>query len=201
MSRIDQYLEAMLKKNASDLHFVSGDPIRARIHGELQVLVDQPLSADFAQEALYEIMDATTQRTFEKEEAADFAYEIEGVSRFRANAFRHLNGIGGMVGGGIFAVLGLSVDLAHGGAPVAFLIAGLVALLVIELVYLGTLQSRAVYAALIVTGLPLAVLLGWFVGSRVPGRDGTFPWSVLALAVVGTAMAFVLFTRQGNAAD
>jgi amino acid transporter len=37
-------------------------------------------------------------------------------------------GIGGMVGGGIFAVLGLSVDLARGGAPVAFLIAGSVAL-------------------------------------------------------------------------
>jgi amino acid transporter len=37
-------------------------------------------------------------------------------------------GIGGMVGGGIFAVLGLSVDLAHGGAPLAFLIAGLIAL-------------------------------------------------------------------------
>jgi amino acid transporter len=37
-------------------------------------------------------------------------------------------GVGGMVGGGIFAVLGLSVDLAGGGAPVAFLIAGVVAL-------------------------------------------------------------------------
>ncbi len=37
-------------------------------------------------------------------------------------------GIGGMVGGGIFAVLGLAVQLSHGGAPVAFLIAGLVAL-------------------------------------------------------------------------
>lgn len=37
-------------------------------------------------------------------------------------------GIGGMVGGGIFAVLGLTVDLTHGGAPVAFLIAGIVAL-------------------------------------------------------------------------
>jgi amino acid transporter len=36
-------------------------------------------------------------------------------------------GIGGMVGGGIFAVLGLSVDLTRGGAPVAFLIAGIVA--------------------------------------------------------------------------
>jgi len=37
-------------------------------------------------------------------------------------------GIGGMVGGGIFAVLGLSVHLARGGAPLAFLLAGLVAL-------------------------------------------------------------------------
>jgi amino acid transporter len=37
-------------------------------------------------------------------------------------------GVGGMVGGGIFAVLGLSVQLARGGAPLAFLIAGLVAL-------------------------------------------------------------------------
>ncbi|MCW8960258.1 MAG: APC family permease [Ignavibacteriaceae bacterium] len=38
-------------------------------------------------------------------------------------------GIGGMVGGGIFAVLGLAVQLSEGGAPVAFLIAGLVALI------------------------------------------------------------------------
>jgi len=37
-------------------------------------------------------------------------------------------GVGGMVGGGIFAVLGLAVDLARSGAPVAFLIAGGVAL-------------------------------------------------------------------------
>jgi len=37
-------------------------------------------------------------------------------------------GIGGMVGGGIFAVLGLSVELSGGGAPAAFMIAGIVAL-------------------------------------------------------------------------
>jgi len=37
-------------------------------------------------------------------------------------------GIGGMVGGGIFAVLGLSVELTRGAAPFAFLLAGLVAL-------------------------------------------------------------------------
>ena len=38
-------------------------------------------------------------------------------------------GIGGMVGGGIFAVLGLAVQLAHGGTPEAFALAGIVALL------------------------------------------------------------------------
>jgi len=36
-------------------------------------------------------------------------------------------GIGGMVGGGIFAVLGLAVALAKGGTPISFLIAGLIA--------------------------------------------------------------------------
>jgi len=38
-------------------------------------------------------------------------------------------GVGGMVGGGIFAVLGTAVGLAGGGTPVAFVIAGAVALL------------------------------------------------------------------------
>ncbi len=37
-------------------------------------------------------------------------------------------GIGGMVGGGIFAVLGLAVSLAKGGTPLAFLFAGVIAL-------------------------------------------------------------------------
>lgn len=37
-------------------------------------------------------------------------------------------GIGGMVGGGIFAVLGLAVELAGGGTPVAFMLAGAVAI-------------------------------------------------------------------------
>lgn len=38
-------------------------------------------------------------------------------------------GVGGMVGGGIFAVLGLAVQLARGGTPVAFILAGAVALI------------------------------------------------------------------------
>lgn len=38
-------------------------------------------------------------------------------------------GVGGMVGGGIFAVLGFAVQLAQGATPIAFALAGAVALL------------------------------------------------------------------------
>jgi twitching motility protein PilT len=94
MAKIDQYLQEALKRSASDLHFVSGDPVRARVNGALQILMNDQLAQDTVQEALFEIMDGTTQRTFEANEAADFAYNIPDISRFRVNVFRHLNGVG-----------------------------------------------------------------------------------------------------------
>jgi len=94
VNKIDSYLEAALKLSASDLHFVSGDPVRVRVHGGLQILMEEKLETEHVGEALYEIMDGTTQRAFKKDDAADFAYEIADVSRFRVNVFRHLNGIG-----------------------------------------------------------------------------------------------------------
>ncbi len=97
MARIDEYLLQALKQNASDLHFVSGDPVRARIHGGLKTLRDGTLTTDLVQEAVFEIMDGAAKRMFESVDAADFAYEIPDVSRFRVNAFRHLNGIGAIL--------------------------------------------------------------------------------------------------------
>lgn len=94
MKKIDKYLQAALKQKASDLHFVSGDPVRVRVHGGLQAIMDEKLTTEAVQEAMIEIMDGTTQKAFDNDDAADFAYEIEDVSRFRVNVFRHLNGIG-----------------------------------------------------------------------------------------------------------
>jgi twitching motility protein PilT len=94
MNKIDKYLQAALSQHASDLHFVSGDPVRARIHGGLRAIMDERLTIEVVQEAMSEIMDGTTKKAFSERDAADFAYEIAGVSRFRVNTFRHLNGIG-----------------------------------------------------------------------------------------------------------
>ncbi|MGI9199946.1 MAG: type IV pilus twitching motility protein PilT [Woeseiaceae bacterium] len=94
MANIDNFLQEALQSRASDLHFISGDPVRARIHGELQVIKEERLTVDFVKECMYEIMDGSATRTFEEHESADFAYSIPDVSRFRVNVFQHLNGIG-----------------------------------------------------------------------------------------------------------
>jgi twitching motility protein PilT len=96
LKKIDRFLKAALVKNSSDLHFISGEPPRVRVHGALTKLNDERLDIDTAREALYEIMSGTVQRDFEQNDAVDFAYDIPGVSRFRVNIMRHLNGLGGV---------------------------------------------------------------------------------------------------------
>ena len=97
MAKIDEYLLQALKGNASDLHFISGDPVRARVHGGLKTMGEERLTTEFVQEAVFEIMDGAAQKMFADVDAADFAYEIPDISRFRVNAFRHLNGIGAIL--------------------------------------------------------------------------------------------------------
>jgi len=96
LNKIDQFLKDALVKNSSDLHFISGEPPRVRVHGSLTKLNEQPLTTEVVREALYEIMTGTVQRDFEQDDAVDFAYDIPGISRFRVNIMRHLNGIGGV---------------------------------------------------------------------------------------------------------
>lgn len=97
MNKIDHFLTDALSKSSSDLHFISGDPPRVRIHGSLTLLNDEILTIDVVKEAIYEMMSGSMQRDFEKNDAVDFAYEIPDVSRFRVNVMRHLNGIGAVM--------------------------------------------------------------------------------------------------------
>lgn len=97
MNKIDQLLKDALAKSSSDLHLISGDPPRARIHGSLTTLNDEVLTIDFVKESLYEIMSGQQQRDFEKNDTVDFAYEIPQISRFRVNVMRHLNGYGAVM--------------------------------------------------------------------------------------------------------
>jgi twitching motility protein PilT len=94
MAKIDEYLKMVLDLKGSDLHFIAGDPARVRQFGELKALKPEPLTADFAKEALYEIMPKLALQRFESKDGTDFAYSVPGLARFRVNVMRHLNGMG-----------------------------------------------------------------------------------------------------------
>jgi twitching motility protein PilT len=96
MAAIDTYLNQVLEKKGSDLHFLAGGPARIRQYGELKPLSPEVLSADMVKNSLYEIMPKISLERFEAKDGADFAYNMPGVARFRVNVMRQLNGMGGI---------------------------------------------------------------------------------------------------------
>jgi twitching motility protein PilT len=91
---IDSYLNQVLERNGSDLHFLAGDPARVRQYGELKALSQEPLEAEMVKTTLYEIMPKLSVERFESKDGTDFAYSIPNVARFRVNVMRQLNGMG-----------------------------------------------------------------------------------------------------------
>jgi twitching motility protein PilT len=94
MSRVDAFLELLVKQSGSDLHLVSGNPPRIRLYGEIHPVKYRELTESETEDLLFEIMPKRVKQTFEKVGGADFGYEMPGASRFRVNVFRHLGGIG-----------------------------------------------------------------------------------------------------------
>jgi twitching motility protein PilT len=94
MPAIDLYLNQVLEKNGSDLHFMAGDFARVRQYGELKNLTPQPLAAEVVKTTMYEIMPKLAVERFETKDGTDFAYSIPNVARFRVNVMRQLNGMG-----------------------------------------------------------------------------------------------------------
>lgn len=93
MAEIHDYFEAMLEHGASDLHLSTGSAPMLRISGELEPLDVPPLVEGDLQRLLYEICTADKIAHFEATGDVDFAYELPGQARFRANYFRQRMGI------------------------------------------------------------------------------------------------------------
>lgn len=97
MAVIDKYLAFMTEIGASDLHFNSGNPPMLRVDGTIKAIEgEEILLNSVAEKILYEIMPQRNIEEFEKLADTDFAYELNGFGRFRANIFKDLKGIGGV---------------------------------------------------------------------------------------------------------
>lgn len=94
MARVNSFLELVVQQNGSDLHLVSGNPPRLRLHGEIHPIKYRQLTVDETTDLIFEVMPERTRRQLETRGNVDFAYMVPGLARFRVNAFKHLDGVG-----------------------------------------------------------------------------------------------------------
>ena len=94
MARIDSFLRLVVEQQASDLHFHAGNVPIIRHDGDLVPLPFRILSEEETRRFLFEIMTRDQRESFERDQELDFAYVIEGIGRFRVNAFQQSHGPG-----------------------------------------------------------------------------------------------------------
>jgi len=93
MAQIDAFFKLMNEQQASDLHLAAGKQPILRVKGELERIKYNPLDNDSLKTMLYEITPEHKIKVFEETGDVDFAYEIPGLARYRANFFKQNNGI------------------------------------------------------------------------------------------------------------
>jgi twitching motility protein PilT len=87
-SQINSYLRALVDCGGSDLHCKVGSPPRVRVDGVLRRLQTPHLTAADTEAIVTEVLRQDLIDEFRKTNEADFAYSVEGIGRFRVNAFR-----------------------------------------------------------------------------------------------------------------
>jgi twitching motility protein PilT len=80
------------EQGASDVHVSAGMPPLLRIRGQMTQLDLPELSAEDAHAVLFDVLNDEQKKIFEERRDIDFAFEIPGVSRFRANFFNQQRG-------------------------------------------------------------------------------------------------------------
>ncbi|MDR2128094.1 MAG: type IV pilus twitching motility protein PilT [Burkholderiaceae bacterium] len=94
---ITQLLAFSVKNKASDLHLSAGLPPMIRVHGDVRRLNSEPLEHKQVFAMLYDIMNDAQRKVYEEHLEVDFSFEIEGLARFRVNAFNQIRGASGVL--------------------------------------------------------------------------------------------------------
>lgn len=95
MLEMDRYLRYMCDTGGSDLHLQSGMPPKIRTSGNLVAIEGEPvMTKDHLNKILKEICPDDKWEFFKENLDLDFAYEIEGLSRFRSNFMNTVHGPG-----------------------------------------------------------------------------------------------------------
>ena len=91
---ITQLLAFSVKNKASDLHLSAGLPPMIRVHGDVRRINVDPLTHKQVHAMVYDIMNDVQRKQFEDSLECDFSFEVQGLARFRVNAFHQQRGAG-----------------------------------------------------------------------------------------------------------
>ena len=91
---ITQLLAFSVKNKASDLHLSAGLPPMIRVHGDVRRINVEALDHKQVHAMVYDIMNDTQRKAYEEFLEVDFSFEIDGLARFRVNAFNQNRGAG-----------------------------------------------------------------------------------------------------------
>jgi twitching motility protein PilU len=91
---IHDLLRMLKSKGGSDLFITSGAAPSMKIDGQVKAVAKQVLTADHTQELVRSIMNDRQLAEFEQTNECNFAVSLQGVSRFRVNAFVQRGSIG-----------------------------------------------------------------------------------------------------------
>ncbi len=89
---ITQLLAFSTKNKASDLHLSAGLPPMIRVHGDVRRINVEALDHKQVHAMIYDIMNDAQRKHYEEFLEVDFSFEIEGLARFRVNAFNQSRG-------------------------------------------------------------------------------------------------------------
>ncbi|MEO0815186.1 MAG: PilT/PilU family type 4a pilus ATPase, partial [Myxococcota bacterium] len=90
--QVDPFLREAVGLGASDIHFHAGSPVRRRVNGALADAGADVLSPERSREMVLELLSSRERHALEQNGQIDFAYAIDGLARFRCNAYRQQNG-------------------------------------------------------------------------------------------------------------
>ncbi len=88
---VDRWLRQLAEREGSDLHLLDGVPPKARVHGVLEALADEPIDVGAL---VMPLLEARHRARFEADGEVDLAHAVDNVGRFRVNVFRHHLGTG-----------------------------------------------------------------------------------------------------------
>src|SRR5712691_10586960 len=92
---IDDLLEQMVTRNASDLHVTTNSAPAIRVRGDIMRLDGfEPLSPEDTHQLLYRILSSERQKQLEIKRQLDFSHSIPGLARFRVNVYFQKESIG-----------------------------------------------------------------------------------------------------------